>query len=80
MIIKKDIWLIQDSYGSWSNWGWAYNICQNGFDTFLIDSKGGAGSEFQLDVLKTHLENAIPKYIVWAMVKLELVFQELIKI
>lgn len=64
---KKDIWLIQDSYGSWSNWGWAYNICQNGFDTFLIDSKGGAGSEFQLDVLKTHLENAIPKYIVWAM-------------
>lgn len=31
---------------------------------FLIDSKGGAGSEFQLDVLKTHLENAIPKYIV----------------
>lgn len=64
---KKDIWLIQDSYGSWSNWGWAYCIYQKGFDTFLIDSKGGAGSKFQLDVLKKHLTYATPKFIVWAM-------------
>lgn len=64
---KKDIWLIQDSYGSWSNWGWAYCIYQKGFDTFLIDSKGGAGSKFQLDILKKHLTYATPKFIVWAM-------------
>lgn len=64
---KKDIWLIQDSYGSWSNWGWAYCIYQKGFDTFFIDSKGGAGSKFQLDILKKHLTYATPKFIVWAM-------------
>lgn len=64
---NKDIWLIQDSYGSWVNWGWAYNIYQIGFDTFLIDSKGGAGSLTQLNSLKTHLKYATPKYLVWAM-------------
>lgn len=64
---NKDIWLIQDSYGAWVNWGWAYNIYQIGFDTFLIDSKGGAGSLTQLNSLKTHLKYATPKYLVWAM-------------
>lgn len=63
----KDIWLIQDSYGAWANWGWAYNIYKIGFDTFLIDSHGGAGSISQLNVLKTHLKYATPKYLVWAM-------------
>lgn len=63
----KDIWLIQDSYGAWVNWGWAYNIYKIGFDTFLIDSHGGAGSISQLNVLKTHLKYATPKYLVWAM-------------
>lgn len=64
---NKDIWLIQDSYGAWVNWGWAYNIYQIGFDTFLIDSKSGAGSLTQLNSLKTHLKYATPKYLVWAM-------------
>jgi hypothetical protein len=64
---KKNIWIIQDSYGTWSNWGWTYNIYKIGFDNFLIDSKGGAGSITQLNVLKTHLKYFTPKYIIWAM-------------
>lgn len=64
---NKDIWIIQDSYGAWVNWGWAYNIYKIGFDTFLIDSKSGAGSLTQLSNLKTHLKYATPKYLVWAM-------------
>ena len=64
---NKDIWLIQDSYGGWVNWGWAYNLYKIGYDTFLLDSHGGAGSLSQLTVLKTHLKYATPKYLVWAM-------------
>lgn len=64
---NKDIWIIQDSYGAWVDWGWAYNIYKIGFDTFLIDSKSGAGSLTQLNSLKTHLKYATPKYLVWAM-------------
>lgn len=64
---NKDIWLIQDSYGGWINWGWAYNLYKIGYDTFLLDSHGGAGSLSQLTVLKTHLKYATPKYLVWAM-------------
>lgn len=43
------------------------NIYKIGFDTFLIDSKSGAGSLTQLNSLKTHLKYATPKYLVWAM-------------
>lgn len=64
---NKDIWLIQDSYGGWVNWGWAYNLYKIGYDTFLLDSHGGAGSLSQLTVLKIHLKYATPKYLVWAM-------------
>lgn len=64
---NKDIWLIQDSYGGWVNWGWAYNLYKIGYDTFLLDSHGGVGSLSQLTVLKTHLKYATPKYLVWAM-------------
>lgn len=64
---KKEIWLIQDSYGTWANWGWGRQIFNIGFDSFLIDSKGGASSLYQLEILKTHLKYGTPKYLVWGM-------------
>lgn len=64
---KKEIWLIQDSYGTWASWGWGRQIFNMGFDSFLIDSKGGANSSYQLNILKTHLKYGTPKYLVWGM-------------
>lgn len=65
---NNDIWLFGDSYMSYAPERWLYYLVQNNLsDNCLIDAYPGEDSPHALASLKSYIDIAKPKMIVWAL-------------
>lgn len=64
----KPVWIIGDSYISWSAQNrWPYYLYTAGYKNWMADHTPGAGSAAQYAEFHNDLKFGTPKYVIWAM-------------
>lgn len=65
--LHSPIWVIGDSYISYSLYRWPHHLWQMGYDNGLVDGHGGARSEAMYAELQLLLRYGCPKYLLWCL-------------